>query len=112
MGSYEALHANFDAEVRALASFVGVEVDDRKLERIREATSFDKARKTGLGTHRRKGAVGDWRGTLSAAVLEDIRQQARPSSWAVSGRLWGPLRWPLVVLGFRTAWSERRAGRH
>jgi hypothetical protein len=72
VGAYEALHANFDAEVRSLASFLGVEVDDRKVEEIREATSFNNVGRVGPGTHHRKGIVGDWQGTLSDAVLEDI----------------------------------------
>jgi hypothetical protein len=75
VGSYERLHADFDAEVRSLAAFIGVELEDRKLERIREETAFDKAKKTGPGTHRRKGVVGDWQGTLSPAVLEDLGQR-------------------------------------
>ena len=75
VGSYERLHANFDAEVRSLASFIGVEADDRKVEKIREDTAFDRGGKTGPGTPLRKGIVGDWQGTLNDAVLEDIERR-------------------------------------
>jgi hypothetical protein len=87
VGSYERLHANFDAEVRSLASFIGIEVSDRKVEKIHEQTSFDRVKKTGPGEHRRKGVVGDWRGTLSAAVLDDVGQRTTGMSTALSAQL-------------------------
>jgi hypothetical protein len=47
-------------------------VDEDAIASIRKATEGGENRKRGLGAFYRKGIGGDWRGTLSNEILEDI----------------------------------------
>lgn len=76
--SYEALHASFEFQVRALAAFLGIEAFD--LEAIRAETNFDRLRsraksKTDDPFHR-KGIVGDWQNHLTPEIVDELWQLA------------------------------------
>jgi hypothetical protein len=73
VGSYERLRASFEAEVRSMASFLGVELMNREIEAIRKATPPGKA-DAGRGPLG-PGMLGDSQSDLSDAILEDLERR-------------------------------------
>jgi hypothetical protein len=81
--SYEALHADFGCEVGRIAGFLGLELPQERLERVRERTSLERIRerrKEAKGNRPRfyrKGQTGEWQTHLTAPMLHDL---ARPAA--------------------------------
>lgn len=63
---YEDMHARPRETARALFDFCGIPAGDGALERILDETHFSKLEKTGPGSFRRSGLVGEWRGRWTA----------------------------------------------
>ena len=74
--SYEGLKESFCEDVRAMASFLGLELSDADVARIEAATTMDSLRKKyddkGEIKFFRKGVVGDWVNHFKGSTLADI----------------------------------------
>ncbi|GIJ91126.1 hypothetical protein Asppvi_010091 [Aspergillus pseudoviridinutans] len=76
---YEDLQKNFDSELRRIANFLHIEVEDAKINEIRDTVSFSKmkadkfsslANQEGHSGLFRKGKVGSWREQFTAKQTE------------------------------------------
>jgi hypothetical protein len=81
MSSYEALHSDFDGELKRLAAFVGVGIGDDDVQRLRRDTSleslkakYDERSADGSRSFFRKGVIGDWREHLTPQIVADIER--------------------------------------
>lgn len=79
VASYEALHADFVAEVQRIAAFLQLPAPPTLVERIAGETTIDRLRAKYGETDRpaeqqffRKGRVGSWQDCLSAPILEEL----------------------------------------
>jgi hypothetical protein len=82
--SYERLQSDFESEVRRLAGFLGVGLDERTIEDIRERTSLESLRhqrgeddKPEEERFFRKGIVGDWKNHFTDAQMQDFERIKR-----------------------------------
>jgi len=92
IASYESLKSDFPAEVRRLAGFLEMDVDDDQIERVRTATTFERMRALydqvsddGAMHFYRKGDVGDWRSHFDEESLNDVRRIERRHASYPSG---------------------------
>jgi Sulfotransferase domain len=89
IASYEALHADFVAELQRIAAFLGLPVSPALVERIRHETSIDRLRaRYGEADQPadqrffRKGMVGSWQDHLSLPFAEELRAiEAHGLTW-------------------------------
>ncbi len=106
--SFEALKADFHAEVARIADLLGVSADAAALEQIRQQTSLDSLREKykDAPSHRteeadffRKGETGDWRNHFDDKMLADYERICRQGI--------SPLDRHLLLT--RVKWKIRRA---
>ncbi len=81
IGSYEALHHDFENEVRAMADFLNIAVSDEQLQSIHEKTSIQQLRvayneddKSTNDRFFRKGEIGDWVNYFDESLLEQLQR--------------------------------------
>lgn len=79
-GTYEALHHDFNTEVRRMANFLNIPVTEEQLKLINEKTSIQKLRivyeennKTANEQFFRKGEIGDWMNYFDESLLERLK---------------------------------------
>jgi hypothetical protein len=92
--SYERLQQDFATEVRRLAAFLTVEIDESRIAAVQAATTPQAINSRFAWGHMnrfRSGRSGEWRESLDQAVLNDLMQlQRRSRSLAVRLALTGP----------------------
>ena len=87
--SFEALKTDFDTEVARIAEFLGVNLSEQDIDRIRSQTSLERLREKWRESSKdererffRRGTIGEWQDFFTPAALSDISQiQAEGLSW-------------------------------
>lgn len=86
VSSYEALKTQFDVEVTRIATFLGVDLVDKDLTRIYEATNIQSLRQsykddaqynTTNNPFFRKGEIGDWKNHFDKKMITDYEKVNR-----------------------------------
>ena len=78
VSSFERLKSDFPGEVKRIAEFLGLKLNDDQVEQIREQTSLGQLRKAWAeeGDARprffRKGTVGEWKSVFKDEMLRDL----------------------------------------
>jgi hypothetical protein len=83
VSSYERLKLDFNLEVKRIGEFLGFDLSEQEIERIKRETAIETLKKksgkwnaktgrSGSGPLYRKGIIGDWQNHLSPEMLEDI----------------------------------------
>jgi hypothetical protein len=76
--SYEAMVADLPEQLRRLARYLELELDAGQLQSIADRVAFDAMKSTASGGHVRKGAVGNWKTEMPAAVASEVTAICRP----------------------------------
>lgn len=80
--TFELLKSDFSEEVMRIAEFLGQQIDERRIEEIKKATSLENLRNPGSSQDRsrlpssqffRSGKVGDWGDFFDKKMEEDVR---------------------------------------
>lgn len=84
--SYEALHADFEAEVGRWLAFLNITVPTEKIAESKGATSLDSLRErygeqNDADKFFRKGVVGDFQNHMDARMLSDLTALERRAIW-------------------------------
>ncbi len=80
VSSYERLKEDAAKEIKAIGSFLGLPLSDRRIGEIIEATSFkrmanaNRPSDSGMEARFRKGVVGDHKNYFDESILSDIRK--------------------------------------
>ena len=84
ISSYERLKAEFNVEVRKIGEFLGIELLDADVAKIRKGTDIDKLRANWQEQDKaenerffRKGIVGDWQNHFNTEMLNDLENIQR-----------------------------------
>jgi hypothetical protein len=76
--SYEALIADLPLQLRRLVRYLGLDLDDARLQRVAERAAFDAMKSASPGSHLRKGQAGSWKGELPEAVAREAEAICSP----------------------------------
>ncbi len=79
--NYENLQIKFENEVRKLFKFLGVEISDAEVSRLKNVTAFSKRKSTGEGKFFRKGIIGDWKNHLTDEISHEIYNMALENNY-------------------------------
>ena len=93
MISYEGLHEDFPAEVLRIGRVLGIDLDDARIEALREKTSLGQLRKRYQDQPLyqgdrffRKGTIGDWENHFDPAMTRDIEMVEQQGIGALDWR--------------------------
>lgn len=76
--SYEGLVTDLSFQLRRLADYLGLDLSDDQLEKVRQQVVFKSMRSAAPGAHVRKGVIGNWKAELPEPVATEASRILSP----------------------------------